>query len=300
MLTRIITAVLALGILIPILIFGGVWGACAIFAVICAFSVYEMLDCCGLRKNYSVSIPFVIFGASSLLPIAIQKALGDLSFLSIRDITTEEYYKVLMRLSNISSLILGTLPLLWVIFATVIGYNKIDVERLFMFFGLYEYITIGFNSLLRLRVGISYSPSADSFGLKLMFFVLIVAWGTDTFAYFSGLAFGKRKLCPNISPKKTVAGAVGGTLFGSILGAAFILLSAGVSDVTIIIAVCTPLLSIVSQFGDLAASVIKRKFGVKDYGKIFPGHGGVLDRFDSVLLTSIVAFALLSAAANLL
>ena len=125
--------------------------------------------------------------------------------------------------------------------------------------------------------------------------IFVAAWVTDTFAYFSGMLFGKRKLCPHISPKKTVAGAIGGVLgciagfvvFGVICNCAL-----GQDHQLWLLALIAIPLSIAGQFGDLAASVVKRNFEVKDYGNLFPGHGGVLDRFDSIILITLVAFIL--------
>lgn len=126
-------------------------------------------------------------------------------------------------------------------------------------------------------------------GVYLIWFVFISSWFTDTFAYFSGMLFGKTKLCPSISPKKTVEGSIGG-IIGSCVGCTVYGLyinSIGITDALIISFFILGLVgSIVSQFGDLAASAIKRNVGIKDYGKIMPGHGGVLDRFDSILFVS--------------
>lgn len=123
-------------------------------------------------------------------------------------------------------------------------------------------------------------------GKYLVLLPLVAAFASDAFALFAGMAFGKHKLAPELSPKKTVEGAVGGVvgavclclLYGLILGKGFH------------VAVCYPLLalygflgSLVSQIGDLSFSYIKRQYGLKDFGNIFPGHGGVLDRFDSVI-----------------
>lgn len=114
--------------------------------------------------------------------------------------------------------------------------------------------------------------------------VLITAFGTDTMAYFTGVFLGKHKLCPKISPKKTVEGALGG-LAGSVI---FASLFFWVYDSSLVLhGVTLGLLGgILSQFGDLTASIFKRKMGVKDYGTLIPGHGGILDRFDSVLFTA--------------
>lgn len=119
---------------------------------------------------------------------------------------------------------------------------------------------------------------------RMIWLVFITAFGTDTFAYFSGMFFGKHKLIPNISPKKTVEGAIGGVIGSTILSLIFCAimfpqhLAAG-----LFIGI---LGSIFAQFGDLIASAFKRKMGIKDYGRLIPGHGGILDRFDSVILTA--------------
>jgi phosphatidate cytidylyltransferase len=162
-------------------------------------------------------------------------------------------------------------------------HKTINVERVLMFYALAVYITAGFLAISEL------SSLRPIFGLWSVALVLAIAWCTDTFAYFSGMLFGKKKLCPEISPKKTVAGAIGGTIFGTLAGVVVFWIAKG-TPVWGLIALPV---SIVSQLGDLAASVIKRRFGVKDYGKIFPGHGGVLDRFDSVIPSSIVTAIIL-------
>ncbi len=262
MLTRIITAVDALLLLVPLLIWGGVWGAGALFALLSGFCVYEMLGCCGLLKKWVISIPSILLSAViALLPILMKE-----------------------HFTGCIVILLGGLPALLVCFLilSVLMHKSIDVERLLMFFCLAVYITAGFTALSVLRL---------IFGLWVVALILCIAWFTDTFAYFSGMLFGKKKLCPDISPKKTVAGAVGGTIFGT-LAAMLIFWLWGHPFYFGLIGLP---LSVVSQFGDLSASVIKRRFDVKDYGKIFPGHGGVLDRFDSIIPVSILGTAALFA-----
>ena len=249
-----------------------------------------MLSCCGLVKKLYITIPAVLL--SALVPVAEGLRGYTYQALSVSSHTAAALnVKIPVVAAAVAPAVL-CLALLWVVFVATLGYNKIDSEKLYMLFGLAVYIVLGFLALLRIRYYFFYTAS-NEFGLKLFAFTLIVAWGTDTFAYFSGMLLGKKKLCPDISPKKTVAGAVGGTLLGSAAGALFLLLSAGTGTLCIVLACCAPLLSVVSQFGDLAASVIKRKFGVKDYGRIFPGHGGVLDRFDSVLSTAIAVWLII-------
>lgn len=118
----------------------------------------------------------------------------------------------------------------------------------------------------------------------LIWLVFLAAFGTDIMAYFTGMAFGRHKLCPNLSPKKSVEGAVGGVLgsvifcglFGYYLGGGMLWECAVIGLVG----------SIAAQLGDLSASAFKRQMGIKDYGNLIPGHGGILDRFDSVLFTA--------------
>lgn len=120
-------------------------------------------------------------------------------------------------------------------------------------------------------------------GNILAWLPFIVSWLTDTFAYFTGRFFGKNKLCEKISPKKTVEGAIGG-MAGAVIGCVVF----GLIDKSLPIYFLIPFGmsgSVLSQMGDLFASCIKREYGIKDFGNIMPGHGGVLDRFDSLLLT---------------
>ncbi len=132
-------------------------------------------------------------------------------------------------------------------------------------------------------------------GAAVTILPFVCAWMTDTGAYMFGSLWGKKKLVESISPKKTVLGAIGGLLFSTVGSALFVIIciytkAATVSShttaltVTLVFALVGLLTSVVSQIGDLAASCIKRDFEKKDYGKILPGHGGLLDRFDSVLL----------------
>ena len=126
-------------------------------------------------------------------------------------------------------------------------------------------------------------------GILLLLFNLGVAWYADAGAYFIGRAFGKHKMAPVLSPKKTVEGAVGGFVISMIisLGSAYIYadvlgyLPGGINYINM--AVITAVCILMSMFGDISFSTVKRQYGIKDFGTLLPGHGGVLDRFDSVL-----------------
>lgn len=124
-------------------------------------------------------------------------------------------------------------------------------------------------------------------GDLLVWYIFIISWLTDTFAYFVGKYFGKNKLCPLISPNKTIEGAIGG-LLGSLIGcSAFTLIFVERLGFNIIFIILLSVFgSIVAQTGDLFASSVKRNCQIKDYGNIIPGHGGILDRFDSILFVA--------------
>lgn len=122
----------------------------------------------------------------------------------------------------------------------------------------------------------------------LVWMIFITAFGTDIFAYFSGYFFGKHKMAPVLSPKKTIEGAVGGVAGSAICSLLFAVIFA--PEMIIHCAILGILCSPVSMAGDLTASAFKRKMGIKDYGNLIPGHGGIMDRFDSVLFVAPVIY----------
>lgn len=142
------------------------------------------------------------------------------------------------------------------------------------------FIVFFFSALIKLRV---------HFGIEGVFTAFIIAWGTDTGAYFSGRFLGKHKLMPKVSPKKTVEGAIGGVIVAILFSIAYLAIlkngfniqSIGGNDYKGLVLLAA-VGSVLSQFGDLAASAIKRDVDVKDFGTLLPGHGGIMDRFDSV------------------
>ena len=136
----------------------------------------------------------------------------------------------------------------------------------------------------------------QSDGIFFILFAFFCAWWTDGFALFAGKAFGKHKLAPNISPKKTVEGAIGGVI-GNMLMCALLWyvfktkfeLSDNIRIAWVLVSALA--LSVISMFGDLAASTIKRHKGIKDFGSILPGHGGAMDRFDSSIFVFSALYA---------
>ena len=131
------------------------------------------------------------------------------------------------------------------------------------------------------------------FGEFIMWFIFVTAWLSDTMAYAVGLKFGRNKLIPSISPKKTIEGAIGGLAGSLIFNLIYALICSTAFDLNVnyfAVVVLAIVAGVVSQFGDLAASSIKREYNLKDYSNLLPGHGGILDRFDSVLFVAPIVY----------
>jgi phosphatidate cytidylyltransferase len=137
-------------------------------------------------------------------------------------------------------------------------------------------------SALYVGIGFYYFIETRIEGLTYIFFALFIIWATDSGAYFIGRAFGKHKLWPEISPKKTVEGSIGGILSALLIAFIFSMFSDW-NVPALQLYGTTAILSIFGQIGDLVESALKRHYGVKDSGNLLPGHGGILDRFDSLL-----------------
>lgn len=128
-------------------------------------------------------------------------------------------------------------------------------------------------------------------GIILVWLVFLSSWAADTCAYFTGVLLGKHKMTPRLSPKKTWEGAIGGVLGAGVCGVLFTLVFNGRQHIWQYFVICS-VGAVISIFGDLAASAIKRDRGIKDYGWLIPGHGGIMDRFDSVIFTAPVIYLL--------
>lgn len=178
--------------------------------------------------------------------------------------------------------------LILLLFAYVFSYPKYDAKQVMtVFFGLF-YVAGMLSYVYQIRMLEN--------GKYLAFLVFICSWGCDTCAYCVGKLIGKHKMSPILSPKKSVEGAFGGVIGAALLAAlyAFIFRNAmSLSMVEIwIIAGITAVAALISMVGDLAASAIKRNYDIKDYGTLIPGHGGILDRFDSMIITAPIIFYL--------
>lgn len=261
MLKRIITSIVALAILFPILWFSDTVVFCIAIGIISTISMFEMFRCMGKHRSLEICVPLYIFSAVS--PFLMR-------YINLRNFV-------------LVSFICAALYLLYLFTLIVCSHGKITFEDGAAIFTASLYIITSYNSIIYLR-------DFDNNGQYIYLLIFIGAWITDTFAYFTGYFFGKHKLIPDVSPKKTVEGSIGGIIFCSLF---FVLYGVivdkffGQNANVVFLLISGIIISVISQIGDLIMSVIKRHYGIKDYGKIFPGHGGMLDRFDSILAVSL-------------
>lgn len=248
MLKRTITAIVAILLFFPFIIYGG-WPLYLVMLLISSIGLYELLK---MRQLITYKFP-------------VSLAMLLLWILLLPESIINDY----LSLDRIDILLIMTLLLLSY---TVIMKNKFSIlDASFTLLGTL-YIGLGFHYFLVSR----------EFGLKYVFFAIVVILITDSGAYFSGNLFGKHKLAPEISPNKTVEGAVGGAVLAVIAGVIFQMIFP-VHDSLIVVIIVSFFASIVGQMGDLTESAFKRYYDVKDSGHLLPGHGGILDRFDSWL-----------------
>lgn len=278
---RIITGIIVVLIMIPILLFARTPVLPIAIAVGSVIAMFEMMRCIGLQKAYAFAIP--LYALAATLPFLSRlMALG-----SLNATVKPESAKHLAQYGAIMMIII-----LFYFFAVAIfSRGKYDLSNVCVLFATAFYILTGFNSILILH-------DNEEGGHVLYLAIFISAWMTDVFAYFCGMFFGrggKHKLIPDVSPKKTVEGSIGGIVFCVIGMVLFGLLCNWLTDYDsniLMFVLGGVLASIVSQIGDLLMSFVKRHYGIKDFSQLFPGHGGVLDRFDSILAVSIAMMCL--------
>ena len=266
---RILTAVVGIPLVVAVLLYSHTLVMPIALALFCAIGVFEMLGCIGQRKKLEITIPSLLFAAivPFLTRYIVNFSARNSYFLAVFGVAAFIYMFYLMSLAVVSK---GTMT---------IGDMTLTAATSM-------YITVGFSSMVMLR---DMSYNENNFGFYLFMLIFIGAWVPDCAGYFCGRAFGRHKLIPDVSPKKTVEGAVGGVIFGGISFAAFgaVISAANLGEPRYLsLALTGCVVAVVSIFGDLIASLIKRQYGIKDYGKLFPGHGGVMDRFDSIIAIS--------------
>lgn len=261
--TRVITAALLLPLLLLILLAAPKFVTAILFAAASAVAAYELLFGTGYVRR-----PLPVFASAAMAIL----------------VSLNSYFNVSHVWSELALL------LFWIILFADLMYSgmKLPFSNMAVCFAAGVIIPYLLTALVRIH-------NAE-FGRWLVLVPFILAFMSDTGAYFAGRTFGKHKLAPNISPKKTVEGAVGGVV-GAMVGMlvfAFILQKFYNFHVNYLYALIYGALgSGAAVFGDLCFSVIKRQTGIKDYGKLIPGHGGVLDRFDSMIVVAPLSEILL-------
>lgn len=257
-------AVLAVSFKLPVVLL-------VALAALNAMAIYEMLNNTGLVTFKPAVIISCLQGASFVFSFVVSNIYQGVKLAAIM-------YAAYFLIISIMAMVF---------------HKKIDTRGLLSLLFLSFMLSVAFSCLYLL-----FKSSLSTYGFNF-FLVFIFAWGADTGAYFVGTFLGKHKLAPEISPKKTVEGSIGGVVIAAALACilAFVYQSVWNYDVDFLrLCIFAVVFSVVGMIGDLFTSFIKRDCGIKDYGRIMPGHGGVLDRFDSVLFIApfyfVIALAL--------
>ena len=259
------------------------------------------------------SIVLVIIALATILPggpvLAITLYLiSNVAFLELTKACGIRTGKKLNALEVTGLLAIAAYYML-IFFAQTHTYFMIAVILLLMalmFVYVFSFPKFTANQIMETYFSLIYAPVMLSFifltrelehGVYLVWMIFISSWISDTCAYLVGVLMGKHKLVPQLSPKKTIEGSLGGILGSAVVGAlfGFLLLdkTLGGHQYGIMLFVIGAIGSVISQVGDLAASAIKRNHDIKDYGNLIPGHGGIMDRFDSVIFTAPMIYFLI-------
>lgn len=250
---RIISAIIALAIVTPLFIMGGVAFNVGVF-ILSLIATKEMLDIKNTKKEIPAFIKIISY---------IFVAILMLSNINANGLILNIHY------TYVAGLIISFL-------VPTILYNdreKYSINDAFYLIGCIFFIGTAMLLLVSLR----------SIRMAIILYLIIIAFATDTFAYITGSLIGKHKMIEKISPKKTWEGAIGGTIFSVFLGSVFYLNVIDPHKSVIVVIAVSTFLSIMGQFGDLIMSAVKRYFNKKDFSNLMPGHGGILDRLDSII-----------------
>jgi phosphatidate cytidylyltransferase len=261
--TRLISGVILLAIMIGAVCLGGPV-LYAFLLVISLIGMFELYRAVGVRKRSENLLTIIAYA-------------GAIGFYVLVWFGRRDYY--------LPGILAAMIALLFIYVFLYPNYHADQVMA--AFFGI-VYVAVSLSFI--------YQTRALKDGAFSVWLIFICSWGCDTMAYVTGRLFGKHKLAPVLSPKKTVEGAIGGVAGAAVIGGIYAacvgrFMTTGVNTILVF-----PLISavgaLVSMVGDLAASAIKRNHNIKDYGKLIPGHGGILDRYDSVIITAPIIYLL--------
>lgn len=235
-----------------------------LFSLIAFVSVFELMHCVGVEKNYFIAVPLYL--AALAFPMLARVMIG--------------HFDAYIRAAFLAALVLA----IYLFGVIVFHFEKENMGNIALVYMTALYVIGAYSAIVVLR-------NTPQVGRFLFLIPFVFAWTTDTFAYICGRLFGKHKLIPAVSPKKTVEGAIGGAVFCAITAVIYGLIiqkAFGVTPNYPVLLLSGLAIAVVSQIGDLVMSAIKRQFGIKDYGKMLPGHGGLLDRFDSSIAVTVL------------
>lgn len=271
--TRILTGAILAGVVIAAYVLPWKMLFPCVVLVLCVMMTLELLKCTGLHSRMCFAIPALIYSAA---------APG-----------------LAVKYPDSAVLLVSVALLIVFLFMACVRHKETELTRVLTAAALILYAVgcmICFLRISQTPVRFTAFPERQT-GRLFWLLGLLSAWLTDIFAYFGGRLFGKHKLCPSLSPHKTVEGSICGILGSVLTFAAFavyfrVCCGAGVHDVMFVLAGIG--VSVAAQCGDLFASLVKRTFGIKDFGSLLPGHGGMLDRFDSLLPVAVILYVILN------
>ncbi|MBQ9990029.1 MAG: phosphatidate cytidylyltransferase [Lachnospiraceae bacterium] len=262
LLSSIVLVVIALATIL-----GGGWYLAGILWAISLVAYRELCQACKIREG--------------------EQKTNSLEMLGFVFITL--YYLAMAGLKNPLYMILVVLmALVGFLFVYVFSFPKIHARQVMSAYFSFVYAPVMFSFV--------YLTRELEYGIYFVWMIFVSSWISDTFAYIFGMLFGKHSLAPILSPKKSiegsVAGIIGSALCGGLFGYFLVERLIHGQEITFVFALIGGIGSVISQIGDLAASAIKRNYEIKDYGKLIPGHGGIMDRFDSVIVTAPMIYFL--------
>lgn len=253
MIQRTISAIVMLAIFLPLFIIGGA-AFDILVLVLSVLALKEFIDIKQTKKDVPFFIQFISYVMMTLIVF---------TNITTKDIVFSIDYRIIAGLFLVFSV-----PA--VLYHDRSQYSIVDS---FYFIGVIFFLGIAFSLMILFR-----NKSID-----ILIYLLLVTIITDTYAYIIGMLIGKNKLLKEISPKKTWEGTIAGTIFGTFIGTCYYITVINPSIDLYIVVFMTLFLSILGQFGDLFFSGIKRYYGKKDFSDLIPGHGGILDRLDSII-----------------